>query len=210
MIDNGLFQHVSTFNLKITQLYETLVVRHGVMLVGATGSGKTVNRDVMKGALTYLREQVRLAVQCFRCSPRLLGRGGHSCGREWTVCAALCDRGLLPSWRCAPPDMGRGRGGAPSKVEWVCRLGAPVEHVVVFCAGVGVSRGRRATMRVPRWVHVQCLGGYCATCPASANACCGGGGRSGPSTGIFASLLTERYLWSYRPLTSHISFCALC
>ena len=33
---------------------------------------------------------------------------------------------------------------------------------------------------------------------------------SGPSTGIFASLLTERYLWSCRPLTSHISFCALC
>ena len=33
---------------------------------------------------------------------------------------------------------------------------------------------------------------------------------SGPSTGIFASLLTERYLWSCRPLTSQISFCALC
>jgi len=55
-IDNGQFQHVPTFNLKITQLYETLVVRHGVMLVGATGSGKTVNREVMSGALTYLRE----------------------------------------------------------------------------------------------------------------------------------------------------------
>ena len=46
-----------TFNTKITQLYETLVVRHGVMLVGPTGSGKTVNRDVMKGALTWLRER---------------------------------------------------------------------------------------------------------------------------------------------------------
>ncbi|XP_074661680.1 dynein axonemal heavy chain 6-like [Tubulanus polymorphus] len=41
---------------KIIQLYETLVVRHGVMLVGPTGGGKTTCYEVLAEALTKLHE----------------------------------------------------------------------------------------------------------------------------------------------------------
>ena len=39
---------------KIIQFYETMVVRHGVMLVGPTGGGKTTCYEVLKEALTKL------------------------------------------------------------------------------------------------------------------------------------------------------------
>ncbi len=42
---------------KCTQLFETTVVRHGLMIVGPTGSGKTKCYEVLKGALSSLRNQ---------------------------------------------------------------------------------------------------------------------------------------------------------
>lgn len=39
---------------KISQLYETLLVRHGVMIIGPTGGGKTVAYTVLSKALFYL------------------------------------------------------------------------------------------------------------------------------------------------------------
>ena len=42
---------------KIIQFYETMVVRHGLMLVGPTGGGKTTVFEVLKDALTSLGEQ---------------------------------------------------------------------------------------------------------------------------------------------------------
>lgn len=43
------------FLLKVVQLYETLCVRHGLMVVGATGGGKSANLDVLADALTELK-----------------------------------------------------------------------------------------------------------------------------------------------------------
>ena len=40
---------------KCIQLYETTVVRHGLMLVGPTGSGKTKCYEVLQGASTSLK-----------------------------------------------------------------------------------------------------------------------------------------------------------
>jgi dynein heavy chain len=41
---------------KVIQFYETMVVRHGVMLVGPTGGGKTSCYEVLQDALTKLGE----------------------------------------------------------------------------------------------------------------------------------------------------------
>jgi dynein heavy chain len=50
-------QAVPSFVTKILQLQETTVVRHGVMLVGATGTGKTVCAATLAGALGRVAEQ---------------------------------------------------------------------------------------------------------------------------------------------------------
>lgn len=39
---------------KVIQLHSTLQVRHGVMLVGPTGGGKTTTRQILKRALVVL------------------------------------------------------------------------------------------------------------------------------------------------------------
>lgn len=42
------------FVKKIIQLLETMMVRHGIMLVGETGTGKTTCGIILSKALTYL------------------------------------------------------------------------------------------------------------------------------------------------------------
>jgi dynein heavy chain len=46
------FINSESFQLKIIQLYETCLVRHGYMLVGPTGTGKTTIMDILTKALT--------------------------------------------------------------------------------------------------------------------------------------------------------------
>ncbi|XP_023289892.1 dynein heavy chain 1, axonemal [Orussus abietinus] len=46
---------VDEFVKKVIQLYETTVVRHGLMLVGPTGSGKTKCYEVLKDSCTFLK-----------------------------------------------------------------------------------------------------------------------------------------------------------
>ncbi len=53
-IDSFNVEHVPTFVEKVVQLYETMVVRHGVMLVGQTGTGKTMCYKVLQHALTAM------------------------------------------------------------------------------------------------------------------------------------------------------------
>ncbi|NWW95122.1 DYH1 protein, partial [Rhynochetos jubatus] len=48
---------VDGFVTKCIQLYETTVVRHGLMLVGPTGSGKTKSYQVLAAAMTSLKGQ---------------------------------------------------------------------------------------------------------------------------------------------------------
>jgi dynein heavy chain, axonemal len=48
-------QAVPIFLRKIIELYEMICVRHGLMVVGPTGGGKSCNIAVLREALTYLR-----------------------------------------------------------------------------------------------------------------------------------------------------------
>lgn len=49
-------QPTGTFLLKVTQLYEMVVVRHGLMLVGQPFSGKSAALKVLAGALGDLSD----------------------------------------------------------------------------------------------------------------------------------------------------------
>jgi len=49
-------QQVPDFSTKVIQLFETMTVRFGVMLVGPTGGGKTAIYRVLQDALTVLRQ----------------------------------------------------------------------------------------------------------------------------------------------------------
>ena len=50
-------QIVPKFVKKIIQLLETMIVRHGVMLVGLTGTGKTTCAKILARALTQLNNE---------------------------------------------------------------------------------------------------------------------------------------------------------
>lgn len=60
-LDDRNLQRPDTFILKIIQLLETMIVRHGVMTVGETGTGKSTLTHVLAAALTALskREDVK-------------------------------------------------------------------------------------------------------------------------------------------------------
>ena len=51
--EKGLQAHPTWLN-KCIQLYETYLVRHGIMLVGPSGSGKSAIMECLAGALTEL------------------------------------------------------------------------------------------------------------------------------------------------------------
>ena len=51
-IDN--LQNVPNFNIKIIQLYDTILVRHGLMIVGPTGGGKSSNWKTLQRSMSSL------------------------------------------------------------------------------------------------------------------------------------------------------------
>jgi len=62
VIEKKNYQSYDTWVLKIIQLYETQMVRHGFMLIGPTGCGKTACMQVLTGALTELGTQHKINV----------------------------------------------------------------------------------------------------------------------------------------------------
>ncbi|XP_071611851.1 dynein axonemal heavy chain 1 [Heliangelus exortis] len=97
---------VDGFVTKCIQLYETTVVRHGLMLVGPTGSGKTKSYEVLAAAMTSLKGQPAAsggnyeAVRYFVLNPKSITMGQlygefNLLTHEWTdgILSSLIRRG---------------------------------------------------------------------------------------------------------------------
>uniref|UniRef100_A0A383W453 AAA+ ATPase domain-containing protein n=1 Tax=Tetradesmus obliquus TaxID=3088 RepID=A0A383W453_TETOB len=82
--DRGLQLHQNWLN-KCIQLYETYLVRHGIMLVGPSGGGKTAIMEVLAGALTELGTKHviwRMNPKAIT-APQMFGRMDATTG-DWT------------------------------------------------------------------------------------------------------------------------------
>ena len=53
-VDKKRLQHSDFLTIKTIQLYQTIFIRHGVMLVGPTGGGKTTSRNLLADALAVM------------------------------------------------------------------------------------------------------------------------------------------------------------
>ena len=74
MLEDGLrhgckqlnIKDVPGFLLKCIQLFETTIVRHGLMLVGPTGSGKTKSYEALQIAMTHMKGKINPAGSPFK------------------------------------------------------------------------------------------------------------------------------------------------
>lgn len=56
-MDKSNLQHHPYMLMKIIQLYEMIIVRHGLMIVGLPFAGKSTCLDVLARALSQLKEE---------------------------------------------------------------------------------------------------------------------------------------------------------
>ncbi|KAL4429885.1 hypothetical protein ABPG74_022908 [Tetrahymena malaccensis] len=68
-------QPVKPFLDKVIQLYDTIQVRHGLMLVGPTGGGKTSNYRVLQKAMTSLEKKGQAKVNTHIMNPKSITMG---------------------------------------------------------------------------------------------------------------------------------------
>jgi dynein heavy chain len=64
--EKGLIQH-ATWLKKVVQLYETVNVRHGLMVIGASGGGKSLMFEVLMAALSKMRS---VSYRCLKYNPK--------------------------------------------------------------------------------------------------------------------------------------------
>ncbi|XP_076985169.1 dynein axonemal heavy chain 1 isoform X1 [Tamandua tetradactyla] len=99
---------VEGFLTKCIQLYETTVVRHGLMLVGPTGSGKSTCYKILAAAMTQLKGQPSIsggvyeAVNYYVLNPKSITMGQlygefDLLTHEWWLCSLLCLLGAYNS-----------------------------------------------------------------------------------------------------------------
>ncbi|KAL4427402.1 hypothetical protein ABPG74_009674 [Tetrahymena malaccensis] len=73
-VEQGL-QPAPPFIAKIIQLYDTIQVRHGLMIVGPTGGGKTSNYKVLQAAMSHLHDQGFAKVNVHILNPKSITMG---------------------------------------------------------------------------------------------------------------------------------------
>ncbi len=82
-------ESVKPFIDKVVQLYDTIQVRHGLMLVGPTGGGKTNNYVILQHALTALLNEGFYRVHTHKLNPKSIKMGQlygefNEFTHEWT------------------------------------------------------------------------------------------------------------------------------
>ena len=68
-------QATEGFLFKINQLYDTIQVRHGLMLVGPTGGAKTCTYQILAKALTQLKDDGYYKVLIDVMNPKSINMG---------------------------------------------------------------------------------------------------------------------------------------
>ena len=69
------YEPTEFFLSKALQLYDTIQVRHGLMLVGPTGGGKTSTYTVLRNALTSLQNNGFYKVNTHVINPKSVNMG---------------------------------------------------------------------------------------------------------------------------------------
>ncbi|WIA13579.1 hypothetical protein OEZ85_007146 [Tetradesmus obliquus] len=109
-------QQPANFVTKVVQMYDTMCVRFGLMLVGPTGGGKTTCCGTLQGALTHLRKEMNhpneqlQVIHTYRLNPKCIKMGElygeyNLLTNEWTdglastiIRGAVADTSLDRKW----------------------------------------------------------------------------------------------------------------
>ncbi|XP_025927284.1 dynein heavy chain 1, axonemal [Apteryx rowi] len=137
---------VDGFVTKCIQLYETTVVRHGLMLVGPTGSGKTKSYKVLADAMTSLKGQPAAsggnyeAVNYFVLNPKSITMGQlygefDLLTHEWTdgILSSLIRRGAVATDTSKKWYMFDG----PVDAEWIENMNTVLDDNKKLCLSSG-------------------------------------------------------------------------
>nr|XP_009665828.1 PREDICTED: dynein heavy chain 1, axonemal [Struthio camelus australis] len=137
---------VDGFVTKCIQLYETTVVRHGLMLVGPTGSGKTKSYKVLADAMTSLKGQPAAsggnyeAVSYFVLNPKSITMGQlygefDLLTHEWTdgILSSLIRRGAVATDTSRKWYMFDG----PVDAEWIENMNTVLDDNKKLCLSSG-------------------------------------------------------------------------
>jgi hypothetical protein len=100
-------QQPANFVTKVVQMYDTMCVRFGLMLVGPTGGGKTTCCGTLQGALTHLRKEMNHPNDQFQVGGIgfLVVVGAACAGHYSGIAALLAKRGKLVLQRQAMQEI---------------------------------------------------------------------------------------------------------